>query len=111
VTVTSVTSRLAFADSAMIGTGTPEGYFDNGIITWDTGDNAGRSMEIKSFGTSGDFVLYLPMVDTIAVGDTGTAVAGCDKTLATCKATFNNVVNFRGFPHVPGNDKLLAPKT
>ena len=30
--------------------------------------------------------------------------AGCDKSFATCKAKFDNAVNFRGFPHLPGND-------
>lgn len=110
VTVTAATSRAQFADNSLTGTGTPAGYFDNGLITWATGANAGRAMEIKEFGTGGEFTLYLPMVDEIAVGDTGTAVAGCDKTVATCRDVFSNVVNFRGFPAVPGNDKLLAPK-
>jgi uncharacterized phage protein (TIGR02218 family) len=30
--------------------------------------------------------------------------AGCDKSFATCKARFDNGINFRGFPHVPGSD-------
>ena len=29
---------------------------------------------------------------------------GCDKRLATCRARFANAVNYRGFPHMPGND-------
>jgi hypothetical protein len=32
---------------------------------------------------------------------------GCDKTLPTCFAKFNNVVNFRGEPLVPGLDRML----
>lgn len=31
-------------------------------------------------------------------------VVGCDKRFETCKAKFSNTVNFRGFPHLPGND-------
>ena len=31
---------------------------------------------------------------------------GCDKTLATCVTRFDNAVNFRGEPHLPGNDLL-----
>ena len=31
---------------------------------------------------------------------------GCDKLFATCVSRFNNAVNFRGEPHVPGNDLL-----
>jgi uncharacterized phage protein (TIGR02218 family) len=67
-------------------------------------------MEIKQFGTGGAMTLFMPMIDNITIGDTGTAVAGCDKTLATCRDTFDNVMNFRGFPHVPGNDRLFQPK-
>ena len=40
----------------------------------------------------------------IVVGDQVRLVAGCDKTFATCKAKFANALNFRGFPHLPGND-------
>jgi uncharacterized phage protein (TIGR02218 family) len=44
----------------------------------------------------------------IQVGDIFTIVAGCDKLKETCIAKFNNILNFRGFPDVPGIDKLLA---
>ena len=33
---------------------------------------------------------------------------GCDHTLATCHARFGNAANFRGEPHLPGNDLLLS---
>ena len=31
---------------------------------------------------------------------------GCDKRFATCATRFGNAVNFRGEPHLPGNDLL-----
>ncbi|MCC6000621.1 MAG: DUF2163 domain-containing protein [Pararhodobacter sp.] len=34
--------------------------------------------------------------------------AGCDKRFVTCRVKFANQVNFQGFPHVPGDDWLLA---
>jgi uncharacterized phage protein (TIGR02218 family) len=83
------------------------GYFSSGEVVWITGANAGRHMEIKEFSNK-QFTLVLPMPNTIAVGDTFNAIAGCDKTFNTCFAKFNNAVNFRGEPHVPGMDKLLA---
>ena len=43
-------------------------------------------------------------VKLIAVADAFTVTAGCDKRFVTCRDTFDNVVNFRGFPHIPGND-------
>jgi uncharacterized phage protein (TIGR02218 family) len=44
----------------------------------------------------------------IGPGDGFTIVAGCDHSFATCKAKFANALNFRGFPHLPGNDVAYA---
>jgi uncharacterized phage protein (TIGR02218 family) len=33
---------------------------------------------------------------------------GCDKRFSTCRDRFFNAQNFRGFPHIPGNDFLLS---
>lgn len=33
---------------------------------------------------------------------------GCDKRFSTCRDRFANSVNFRGFPHMVGNDVLQA---
>ncbi len=41
-------------------------------------------------------------------GDAFTIRPGCDKSFATCRAKFDNAVNFRGFPHVPGTDQVLS---
>ncbi|WP_341818742.1 phage BR0599 family protein [Wolbachia endosymbiont (group B) of Ennomos erosarius] len=30
------------------------------------------------------------------------AFAGCNKTFPTCRSKFNNTVNFRGEPYIPG---------
>ena len=32
--------------------------------------------------------------------------AGCDRTFATCGEKFENRLNFRGFPHMPGETAL-----
>jgi uncharacterized phage protein (TIGR02218 family) len=48
------------------------------------------------------------MAEEVDVGDAFTITAGCDKHFKTCKAKFDNSVNFRGFPHVPGIDFALA---
>ena len=46
-------------------------------------------------------------VRAIAEDDTFIARAGCDKRIATCSGKFANVANFRGFPHIPGQDTTL----
>jgi len=38
----------------------------------------------------------------------GAIAAGCDKSFRTCGARFANRMNFRGFPHMPGVDAVLA---
>jgi uncharacterized phage protein (TIGR02218 family) len=189
-TLTGVTDRRTIADT---GRGEAADWFGNGVLTINTGANAGISMEVLSF-VGGQFKLALPLPYNPAVGDTYTAIAGCRKTLkgnqsalgavslpltgnytiydtsrteaagyfaggsmlftggansgkayniiasavgsfvlATlpsgtvgindpyiitppastlynghCKTKFNNVVNFRGFPSVPGSDKILG---
>mgnify|MGYP001126787711 CR=1 FL=1 len=36
-----------------------------------------------------------------------TVTAGCDKRFQTCVTRFANAANFRGFPHIPGNDFVV----
>jgi uncharacterized phage protein (TIGR02218 family) len=48
--------------------------------------------------------LWLPPPVPLAVGDRFVLTIGCDKSFATCRATFANALNFRGFPHMPGSD-------
>lgn len=107
-TVTATTSRLAFTDSART---EAAGDYSLGTVTFDSGANAGLSMEIKEYlyssATGGTIILTLAMPYAIGVGDSYTITKGCDKTLATCKQKFNNTINFRGEPHVPGLDKIL----
>jgi uncharacterized phage protein (TIGR02218 family) len=81
------------------------GYFSQGKITFTSGLNDGLSMEVKTY-TPGSIMLVLPMPYDVAVGDSYSLQAGCDKTFATCRSLYNNAVNFRGEPHIPGTDAL-----
>nr|BDD45282.1 hypothetical protein 5 [bacterium] len=102
-TVSAVTSRQIFKSPDL----TQEaGYFTGGEIHWQTGLNAGLRMEVKEFENF-QITLALPMPNTIQAGDTFNTIAGCDKTFDTCKSKFSNATNFRGFPHIPGMDKVL----
>lgn len=108
--VTAVTDRHDFLTD--LASGSPviaAGEFTYGLITWTSGENDGRSMEVKEHATLGQIILQLPMVGTVEVGDQFTIVPGCTKTLEQCRDRYDNVVNFRGFPHVPGLDEMLRP--
>lgn len=83
-------------------------YFRFGVVTWTSGDNTGLQMEVKSHsGTS--FELFAAMPYKIKSGDNYTVSPGCDKSLETCRDTFDNVPNHQGEPDVPGADAQLNP--
>ena len=86
--------------------------FTNGVLIWTTGANATVPMEVRVVSedeASGGWRvhLFLPSPAQIQVGDRFDIVMGCDGLLGTCRDRFNNVANFRGFPHLPGQDKIL----
>jgi uncharacterized phage protein (TIGR02218 family) len=86
-------------------------WFTRGLLTFTSGANIGRAQEVKRHtlaGTATTVELWHPTAHPFAPGDTFTVTAGCDKQLATCRARFANALNFRGFPHMPGPDYVLA---
>jgi uncharacterized phage protein (TIGR02218 family) len=85
------------------------GWYDGGELRWTSGANAGQTVAVCSWdATTSTLTLFLPALYPIEVGDAVTIRPGCDKIFATCQAKFANAVNFRGFPHVPGNDQALS---
>lgn len=107
--VASVASSRVFTAS---GLGTFEtDWFSRGLLTWTGGANQGRSMEVKLHGKASGTVtleLWQRMSQPVEVGDGFEVTAGCDKQLTTCRDRFGNVLNFRGFPHIPGNDFAVS---
>lgn len=69
----------------------------SGSIRTDTPDGALRRIE-----------LWEPMAEPLAAGTAVLLTAGCDKRFETCRAKFGNALNFKGFPHIPGEDWLMA---
>lgn len=88
-----------------------DGWFARGKLVWTSGANADLAMEVKVHRTSADGVvleLWQPMTRVVAAGDRFAISAGCDKQFATCREKFANQVNYRGFPHMPGNDFAVS---
>lgn len=84
-----------------------EGWFASGMLVWTSGANSGTGGRIVH-SSSGVLELLTAPRFAIALGDAFVVTAGCDKSFATCGAKFANRDNFRGFPHMPGNDAVLA---
>jgi len=90
--------------------GFAESWFGFGKGLWTEGRRAGRTDGVMSHTRVGgaDVLSFSAKIgDWVAVGDTLSVTAGCDRRFATCKAKFGNAVNFRGFPHIPGSDYVL----
>jgi uncharacterized phage protein (TIGR02218 family) len=82
-------------------------WFARGRVVW----LSGAQSEVAAH-RSGDAGAQIELLDhpgpALVVGAAFTIYAGCDKRIETCRAKFANVLNFRGFPHMPGNDVLQA---
>lgn len=102
-TVTTAIDRQKFKASAL---NQAAGYFTGGELVFTAGDNIGLRMEVKEFSAT-QITLALPLPNSVDAGDAFTIIAGCDKTSTTCKAKFANLVNFRGFPDIPGLDAMM----
>ena len=100
-------AQVIAADTVRIVTARATGFFTFGKATFTTGANAGAVNEVLLH--DGQTIrLFVPMPRPIVVGDQIVLVAGCDKTPETCNAKFANILNFRGEPHIPGNDKVFS---
>lgn len=82
-------------------------FFSRGKLTWTSGPNVGRAIEIKSHALASgvcSIEVWQEPVDALGVGHTFSLTAGCDKQPKTCRDRFTNFVNYRGFCYMPGND-------
>ena len=87
-----------------------DGWFRAGALSWSSGANVGAVGFVlrHTAGSVAEIELAADAVGAVEVGDAFVVTAGCDKRFATCGAKFANRDNFRGFPHMPGNDAVLA---
>jgi hypothetical protein len=132
---------VQFTSRGAVGvTPSPNTWFNDGILTWESGLNVGVSMEVQlaipSDAVVGgtEFVLHLPVGFPIDTGDKFRVYAGCSKLIGVkpaalqptsvygtfegttltvtdpdgCFPKFNNAVNFRGEPFIPGVDFIVG---
>lgn len=81
-----------------------DGYYDGGLARWETGRNAGKAQEIKTWA-GGALTLFERPFYPPQPGDRLVIFPGCDRMRSTCVAKFSNILNFRAEPDVPGQDK------
>lgn len=87
------------------------GWFAGGVLSWTSGANDGSRAVLRhdtKRGSSRALSLRTGAAFPVAVGDTFSVLAGCDRRVETCRAKFANFANFRGFPHIPGEDWMAS---
>lgn len=68
--------------------------------------NSGEAREIKEL--KGDIILLAESSTTaLQVNDEASITPGCNKQFSTCCYGYDNAINFRGEPHLPGLDEML----
>jgi len=76
-----------------------------GELRWLEGPNCGLVFAIIK-GQGNDIWLADQPSQAVSVGDRALITTGCDKSFSTCRDRFQNSINFRGEPYLPGNDLL-----
>jgi uncharacterized phage protein (TIGR02218 family) len=94
----------------------PNRWFERGRFEVLSGQAQGLSGVIKNDRQGDDGIrrveLWEALRAQIETGDIIRLQAGCDKLAHTCRVKFNNFLNFRGFPDIPGEDWLVSyPKS
>lgn len=84
------------------------GHFDNGTITWVTGQNSGIQSEVKSYDNVSKLItLWNTSPYEIQIGDTFILSPGCNKSKEDHLIKFGlNLSSFGGFPNIPGSDAI-----
>lgn len=80
----------------------PPGWFDGGYLEW---DDVNRGMERRTIERfeGGDQVRLFGLSDGLYESLEVTLYPGCPRTIAACDTKFDNVENYGGQPHLPGD--------
>lgn len=86
----------------------PGRQWASGRVRFISGRNAGQAVEIKSVDfASGEVVTWVSPGFLPEPGDAIELLPGCDLSRDGGCTLYQNVINFGGFPDVPGSDALL----
>lgn len=88
-----------------------ERWFEGGRFTPISGAASGLVGVVKidrQTGSERRIELWQSLRAPITAGDMVRIEAGCDKSATTCRVKYSNFLNFRGFPHIPGEDWLAS---
>jgi uncharacterized phage protein (TIGR02218 family) len=108
-TVATATDRRVFTGTTISG-----GQYDfhGAKIIWLTGPNAGSEGSVRTWTPlSKELRLYNTASSAIVVGHKFMFSQGCGKSITDCATRFNNAINFRGEPYLPGPQRIVETFT
>lgn len=107
--ITTTGGRQVITSADLVGQ--PDDFFGDGLLEVTSGDANGIQVKVRDFdGVTGTLTFIGPLLVSIAPGDTFTVFAGCRKrAYEDCRDKFDNIFNFQGEPHLPGNDYITNP--
>jgi uncharacterized phage protein (TIGR02218 family) len=94
----------AVEDGRVVFAGIDPAAHVGGEVRWLDGPLAGLGATVLASGDTG--LLLDPVPEDLAPGTRALLREGCDHTIATCAARFDNAENFQGEPFLPGTDLL-----
>lgn len=77
----------------------------DGHLRWVDGEAAGLSFGVAAVD-GGKLILERTLPNAATIGQSVIVREGCDLRLESCSTRFDNALNFRGEPFLPGNDML-----
>lgn len=92
-------------------TGFDDRWFEHGKFEMLTGEAKGLIGVVKIDrleGAARQIELWQSLGARVVPGDRFRIIAGCSKSATVCRVKFANFLNFRGFPHIPGEDWLAS---
>lgn len=95
---------------------TPAGYYNNGTVFFNTGDNKGLGYEIQTVSKADSngretLTTKVPLAFDVAAGDYILLYPGCDKRIDGGCTYWNNTDNFQGEPFIADQSNILPPPT
>jgi uncharacterized phage protein (TIGR02218 family) len=99
-TIVSVAGAVLTLDAVQ-----PDGIYAFGRVRWLDGANAGIAAPVAA-SAGATVTLCAPPALPVLPGERVEIREGCDRLFSTCVSRFLNAANFRGEPHLPGNDLL-----
>ena len=94
------------------GAGFEDRWFEKGRLVVLEGAAAGLVGVVKNDRLQADGSRVIELWQRLgadpAPGDLVRIEPGCDKRAGTCRLKFDNFLNFRGFPHIPGEDWMVS---